>query len=274
MESIERYEQKYLLSLAQVAQIKASIHPFVKADQNSKNGAYTVLSLYLDGIDRPFYQANEDQVSERLKLRIRTYGSDAIFLEIKRKVRGMIWKSRVCLNQSQYQALFQPHLAATTRRERQGILQGLSLKQKQTLEEFLWWKDRYQASPHYWVGYEREGFQSPDGDYARVTFDYRVKARPSNDYRISSQLIDDYENLWKRVDYAHALKSKQADVIMELKSEKRIPMWMSTLTHKHDLEVIGVSKYVLSIDSSDAIGQLYRNQLQASSQSTFNSVDS
>ena len=46
--------KKYLLSLSQVAHVKQIIRPFVQEDKNSINGPYTVLSLYLDGIDRPF----------------------------------------------------------------------------------------------------------------------------------------------------------------------------------------------------------------------------
>ena len=262
MESIERYEQKYLLSLSQVEAVKNRIRPFVQADQNSLSGPYTVLSLYLDGVDRPLYDATQDQLSERLKLRIRTYGAESIFLEIKRKIRGMIWKSRVRINYHTYNVLFQPRLQSVSRAYRQSLLQRLSPKQKQILDEFLWWRDRYQASPHYWVGYEREGFESPDGDYARITFDYRIKGKSSHDYHITPDLINDYQSSWKRVDFAPKLKSKHADVIMELKSERRVPEWMSTLTQIYDLSVMGVSKYVLTVDSSDTIGQLYRTGLQ------------
>ena len=265
MESIERYEQKYLLSLSQVTKVKKLIRPFVKEDQNSINGPYTVVSLYLDGVDRPFYKATQDQISERLKLRIRTYGTESIFLEIKRKMRGMIWKSRVRLNYHTYKVLFQPRLQSVSRAYRQELIEKLSSDQRQTLNEFLWWKDRYQASHHYWVGYEREGFESPDGDYARVTFDYRVKGKPAHDFFIEPRLVNEYQSAWKRVDYAPQLKNKQADVIMELKSERRVPAWMSTLTQMLDLSVVGVSKYVLTVDSSDTISQSYRNEIQTQS---------
>ena len=265
MESIERYEQKYLLSLSQVAHVKKIIRPFAQEDENSINGPYTVLSLYLDGIDRPFYKATQDQVSERLKLRIRTYGTESIFLEIKRKMRGMIWKSRVRLNYHTYRVLFQPRLQSVSRAYRQALIEKLSGEQRQILNEFLWWKDRYQASPHYWVGYQREGFESPDGDYARVTFDYKVKGRSAQDFAISPSLVNQYQSNWKRVDFASQLKSKEADVIMELKSERRVPAWMSTLTQMLDLSVVGVSKYVLTVDSSDTIGQSYRNDIQTQS---------
>lgn len=265
MESIERYEQKYLISPREALAIKQSIVPYVRPDRYTKqslNHRYCVLSLYLDGINRPLYSATTDQSSARLKLRIRTYGGQTCFLEVKRKIRGMVWKSRVMLNPEQYHSLFSREASHMTRAERQKQFAHLNSNQRATLDEFLWWSDRYQARPYAWVGYEREGYESPDGDYARITFDYQVKGKLSHDYSISPSLIQDYYQNWQRVDFATELRSKQAGIILELKSEKRVPEWMSRLSQIHNLSAMGVSKYTLTVDSSDVIRQQYRTSLQ------------
>ena len=268
MESVERYEQKYLVSIADVERIERSICPFVRADSFSNTGYYQVLSLYLDGVDRPLYQATYDQSSARLKLRIRTYGGADIFLEVKRKIRGMVWKSRVKLTHQQYNSILGQRYTMMSRAQRRDLLSGLPSNQSATLDEFLWWRDRYQATPHYWVGYERRGFESPDGDYARVTFDYRVKALATIDYRIPADLNEQYTHTWRRLDFATELKNMNADVIMELKSERRVPMWMSTLCQRYDLSAIGVSKYQLAVERSDAVLSRYRTTLQKSSRAS------
>jgi hypothetical protein len=266
METIERYEQKYLISPIIAQRIKERIIPFVQSDQFSENGRYKVLSLYLDGISRPFYQATKDQRSQRLKLRIRTYGDSEVFLEIKRKVRGMIWKSRVKLSLENYKLLFPRKSHKVSRQQRRTSLQYLTPKQLDILNEFLFWQDRYQATPQYWVGYEREGFQSPDGDYARITFDTRIKAKITSNFEIPTQIISDYQTSWRRVDFATHLRSKSADIILELKSERRVPLWMSDLCQQFNLSALGVSKYVLAVDYSDVVSEKYRLSEQLTSQ--------
>lgn len=255
MESVERYEQKFLVSPRLAEQIERSIQPFMKRDHASTNGSYRVLSLYLDGVNRPLYEATRNGSSQRLKLRIRTYKGEFVFLEVKRKIRGMVWKSRVRLSREQYHRLMSRSVDTS---ERRAIASELQDSQRETLEEFLYWKDRYQATPSMWVGYERVGFESNDEHYARVTFDYRVKAQPCVDYELPDPLMEGYESKWKPVDFAAVLKSGQSDLILELKSERLVPPWMTHLCERYNLIACGVSKYCLSVERFDVASSHYR----------------
>ena len=251
MQQIERYEQKFLISPRTAQALQKDILPHVQRDKASSSGKYLVLSLYLDGERLPLYKATTANLPQRLKLRIRTYGSKLFYLEIKRKIRGMIWKSRVCLTLEQYSALFVSRRTQLRYRDRQAfttLFQNLDTTQKNILEEFLYWKDVYGARPVMWVGYQREGFQSTDSTYARVTFDSLIKAQTCEDFSQTEQLISSYHQRWRRLDYASVLKSQQADIILELKSERLVPEWMSHLTQKYNLRAVGVSKYGLAIE--------------------------
>ena len=256
MQQIERYEQKFLVPPRMAQILKAEILPYVQLDQASLEGPYTVLSLYLDGIHLPFYQATQKRLAQRLKLRIRTYNGQHFFLEIKRKIRGMVWKSRVKLNQGQYEALFLPQeskIRFSNRLEYRRLFRHLDRTQKSILDEFLHWRDLYGAQAKMWVGYQREGFQSKDGLYARVTFDTQLKAQPAHTFVINNNLREDYQKNWYRLDYASTFKSQQADIVLELKSENLVPPWMSTLCQKYNLTTFGVSKYGLAINRFDTV---------------------
>ena len=256
MESVERYEQKFLISPRVAERIERTLAPFMQRDRASTKGAYRVLSLYLDGIDRPFYAATQRGESQRLKLRIRTYDGTSAFLEIKRKIRGMVWKSRVKLSLSQYHSLFS---RKSTRKVLGEIVAKLNQSQRETLNEFLYWRDRYQATPSLWVGYERIGFESKDEKYARVTFDYNVKAELCVDYPFPGDLIQRYQKRWRRTDLAALLRSSESDVILELKSERLVPPWMAHLCERYDLRACGVSKYCLGVDQFDQRSSHYRS---------------
>ena len=97
----QRYEYKYVIpdSLSQPIRdyIVCYTHPD-KFTSNSRNSGYIIRSLYLDSPNLTFHRAKEQKALNRLKLRIRTYGTQGdgpIFFEIKRKIKGVIHKRRV-----------------------------------------------------------------------------------------------------------------------------------------------------------------------------------
>ena len=176
----------------------------------------------------------------------------------------MIWKSRVRLNYHTYRVLFQPRLQSVSRAYRQALIEKLSVEQRQTLNEFLWWRGRYQASLIIGLDTKERVLKAQMVIMLELLLITELKV-DLHTILLFSQVVNEYQSAWKRVDYASQLKSKEADVIMELKSERRVPAWMSTLTQMLDLSVVGVSKYVLTVDSSDTISQSYRNDIQTQS---------
>ena len=104
---IERFEQKYIIHPALVPKIREYIKPFCIADPNGKGKIpeYAVTTLQLDTPTMDLALAKERKTFARFKLRIRTYGeggSAPVFLELKRKVGGVIIKSRAKMKMEQY----------------------------------------------------------------------------------------------------------------------------------------------------------------------------
>lgn len=245
LRDIERYEQKYLVSPREAERVRRLIRPYCLPDSATRNGPYQVLSLYLDGDHLPLYRATRANESARLKLRARTYLGDAVYLEIKRKIRGMIWKSRARVTATAWSALFEQR--STLRRDQRALLKGLSELELDTYHEFIHWRDRHQARPQVWVRYNREGYQSLEESYARVTFDTQVCGALPQGYALPSPELPRPLH-WRHLDYSDKLKSRAADVIIELKCERSVPDWMSELSRHLDARSVGVSKYGLAIE--------------------------
>ena len=247
MDNIERYEQKFLVSPREGEHIRKLIAPYCQPDQATRGGPYHVISLYLDGDHLPLYKATRRDEPARLKIRARTYGNGWVYLEIKRKVRGMIWKSRSRISDIAWHTLFVHR--STSRQARRMHEQEFVVSGGETYREFLYWCDRYHAVPQAWVAYLREGYQSIDESYARVTFDDHLQAALPRGYALPNMLSQQSRPLrWRRLDYADQLKSRAADVIIELKSERSVPGWMSELSRHLNRSAVGVSKYGLAIE--------------------------
>ena len=104
---IERFEQKYIIHPQLVPKIREYIKPFCIPDPNGKGDIpeYSVTTLQLDTPTMDLALAKERKTFARFKLRIRTYGeggSAPVFLELKRKVGGIIIKSRAKMTMEQY----------------------------------------------------------------------------------------------------------------------------------------------------------------------------
>ncbi len=94
-----RYEQKYICSLAELAQLEIRLGALMQPDPHAgADGTYRVRSLYFDTYDDRLCRENEDGTSPRSKWRIRCYDlrRDHIALECKVHENDRISK-RSCL---------------------------------------------------------------------------------------------------------------------------------------------------------------------------------
>ncbi len=95
-----RKEDKYLVSLAEMAIIQSKLKGLCCLDTNSKNGCYEVRSLYLDNYENKCYFENENGVEPRRKYRFRIYNNEnkVVSLEIKQKEHEKILKRRTLID--------------------------------------------------------------------------------------------------------------------------------------------------------------------------------
>ena len=95
-DTFERKEKKYLITTGQCAAIKAGLAAHMRLDDY---GATRIDSLYLDTDDRALICRSLEKPLYKEKLRIRSYGpfseADTVFVEIKKKFKGIVYKRRV-----------------------------------------------------------------------------------------------------------------------------------------------------------------------------------
>lgn len=143
----ERVEKKYFVTEAQAARIAARLTPDVY-------GSYTIRNLYYDTADFALIRHSIEKPIYKEKLRLRSYGGEDVFIELKKKYDGVVYK----------------------RRARADFLDPLS-PQTQIEREIGYFLSTHAVTPRVFLGYEREAYA--DGAL-RVTFDRNLRYRASD----------------------------------------------------------------------------------------------
>ncbi len=234
--NLERYEAKYLIHRDLVPAIREFIKPFCRPDPNASGDPpeYIVSTLQLDTPDLALCRAAFREAINRFKLRLRTYGLGGeypVFLEIKRKIKNVVAKSRVCLpfdNGNGEQCL-----------NGNGSFPFLNAQQEHNYLEFVRLARELRARPRVLIRYHRESYLGANDHYARVTLDRRLC------YHVTSawNLLPAKGNWWS-IDSTDGQAPPFSGVVMELKTFGDAPVWMVDLTERFNLVRVGFSKYV------------------------------
>ena len=233
---IDRYELKYVVHPSIVPQIREFIEPFVTEDHHAGPGIpeYTVTTLQLDSPFNSLHYAKEQKARNRFKLRIRTYGTEGnvpYFLEIKRKIRSAILKSRVILHPADYckENILKPN----------PNLPFASDAQYRNYLEFVRLVRSIGATPRIYIRYIRESYKGICETYSRVTMDRALTYRPARGcWNFPLQ-----EKSWYCMDTSMAQRAPFSGHILELKCGTEMPVWMLELIERFDLVKVGFCKY-------------------------------
>lgn len=239
--ALDRHEAKYFLHPSLVPSIREFIAPFCMPDKNAPAGVpeYVVTTLQLDTHDFALYRAKEVEAINRFKLRVRTYGLDGtcpVFLEIKRKIKGVISKSRVpipaaCWNEE----LWNDPIAA---------MPSLSSKNQLLYVEFFRLVKELGAYPTMLLRYCRESYMGTNDLYSRLTLDRKLTYQSAKDWELLPS-----NGHWWCMDSALSMRSLFSPVILELKTFAEAPLWMVDMTERLDLQRCGFSKYFSAMRS-------------------------
>jgi hypothetical protein len=236
---LERHEAKYIVRADQLPAIRDFIRPFCVADDNAEGGLpeYLVTTLQLDTPDLALYRAKETELLNRFKLRVRTYGTDGecpFFLEIKRKVKGVIVKSRATIPRERWtpEIILKPETRIPFRSE---------LEEMNYLN-FVRVVREVGAQPVVLIRYTRESYMGKNDQYSRLTFDRKLCYRPTREW----DLLPENGNWWS-MDSETAFGRPFPGVILELKTFSDAPRWMVDLTERFDLVRVGFCKYFAAV---------------------------
>lgn len=242
---IKRYELKFTVTEALAAQIRDYIQNICSLDKHVPPGKnyYIVNNLYFDTPDLKFYYDTKFRKLTRYKVRARFYGAQAtdfIWPEIKYRNASIIWKKRYHLPIERWPELFAP--------KKSERIKPIIKERLDSFEDIIYWCG---AQPVLHVRYFREPYVSELEAYGRVTFDRQLCYRPT--YGTIDLAYNDQDMLY----YDDPVNSKNDDspVILEIKVETLVPVWVIELIHTFHLKQRGFSKYCYGIDSVLGYGE-------------------
>ena len=97
----ERKEKKYVLSEAQAQALLSVIADKIEPDEYPESN---IKSTYYDTPDSAVIQRSLEKPVYKEKLRIRDYGCGSVFVELKKKFDGIVYKRRVEVSKKAYHA--------------------------------------------------------------------------------------------------------------------------------------------------------------------------
>lgn len=212
----ERIEKKYLLTREKYNLLLEAIEPYMRADDYGK---HTIGNVYYDTDTYELISRSIEKPKYKEKFRVRSYGvpkpEDKVFLEIKKKYKGIVYKRRVSM----------------TLREAEDYLErGIKPKKEgQILKEIDYFISYYKPEPKVYLAYDRVAYFGKENKEIRITFDHNIRSRDCNislgegDY--GTPLLDAYHYL------------------MEIKVPGAMPLWLSKILSELEIYPTSFSKY-------------------------------
>ena len=223
---MKRYELKYLLSAEQTAYLREKLKGHMEPDAYGKT---SIASLYYDTPDYRLIRTSMEKPEFKEKMRLRSYGlatsESPVFLELKRKAYGIVYKRRV---QSTI-PLVDRFLAG----------EGDICAGGQINKEITYFRDYYKdLVPACLIIYDRVAYFEPGGDL-RLTIDENPRYRA------------DELNLTTSMEGIPLMQ--EGGTILEVKVQQAVPLWLSEILDKGRIYKGSFSKYGAAYER-----QLYR----------------
>lgn len=195
----KRYEKKYILTALQKQKILEIAMPYIT---NDKYFHSTICSIYYDTPSRLMVRNSIEKPVYKEKLRLRSYGvpsaDDKVFIELKKKYCGVVYKRRTAITLS----------------EAEMFLSGKLLPKTQIEKELAWALNYYKGiEPAMFVSYERDSYCGIQDKALRITFDSKPLVREE-----SLKLTD---GIWGEKILDDGL------YIMEVKTPSAMPLWLA-----------------------------------------------
>ncbi len=234
--NLQRYEFKYRVPLALVDRISDYVASYCEMDyysKISKDGFYLINSLYMDSPSFHIFQRQESLEFDYSCFRIRAYGADPkppYYFESKQKIGDFCKKRRAKVPIENFGDLI----------EAPWKVQGFDPYRDRNLVDFLEKVQTFNLEPRVLTQYRRRAFLSTTDDYARVTFDRDLRLQDEHLYNIHPN-----EELMRHYDHQDTFMDPHSgrNVILELKCERKIPVWMISMVRTFQLTHYRFSKF-------------------------------
>lgn len=212
----KRSEKKYLLSTDKYCELLKRLDGYMKADDY---GLSTICNIYYDTEYFDLIRRSIEKPCYKEKLRLRSYGvpngTDRVFLEIKKKYDGVVYKRRVSMSLGEAQ----DYLECGIRPE----------NDSQIIHEIDYFINYYKPEPKLYLAYDRTAYFGVEDSSVRITFDSNIRSR---DYDLDLSAGDYGEKLLEDGQY-----------LMEIKIAGAMPLWLVEILSDMNLYPTSFSKY-------------------------------
>jgi hypothetical protein len=217
---MQRYEMKFILTKDQLVAFKNALNGHMEVDQYGKT---SIASIYYDTPDYYLVRTSLEKPVYKEKIRLRSYGlaneDKHVYLELKRKVSGLVYKRRISLKEE----------TATSFLNKKS-----NLKDNQISREIEYFRNQFnKLEPKIMIIYDRTSYAETNGDI-RLTIDENPRYRT---YDL---------NLHTSMEGNLLLPSGSA--ILEIKVQQELPLWLVNI----------LSTYKIYKNSFSKVGEAYK----------------
>lgn len=215
--TFKRYEKKYLVNELKYWQLRQCLKDRVNVDEY---GEADICNIYFDTPNYLLIRNSMEKPVYKEKLRLRSYGTpqegDKVYVELKKKYKGIVYKRRVKLElieAEQYLYYNKPVEQPT-----------------QITKEIDWFMHYYQnIRPTMYISYQRIAMFGVETPELRITFDRNIIWRDTD--------------LWLEYGTWGEPLLEEGERLMEVKIPGAMPVWLSRLLDELELYPVSYSKY-------------------------------
>lgn len=216
--TFKRYEKKYMLPPEAYERLMARLAPRLEPDDYHQS---TVRSIYYDWDDYRLIRHSIDKPIYKEKLRLRSYKrptpESEVFVELKKKYKGVVYKRRVASTEAAAMRWLAGEAPAP--------------KDSQMAREIDWFLHENHPRPKVLISCDRTAWRAKDDPELRVTFDEAIRWR-------SEDLLLSHGSAGKPL-------LPGGEILMELKIPGAAPLWLAHLLSEERIFPTGFSKYGL-----------------------------
>lgn len=224
IEIFNRFEDKYRLDRDTFLRVQEIMDEHMTVDRYCKEHSfYTIANIYYDTHDNALIRESLSKPAYKEKLRLRSYGipdmTSDVFLEIKKKYRGLVNKRRTTLHLNEAYDFLESGKAPEIK----------EYMNKQVVNELEYFLSIHALKPKVYIAYDRLAYFERDNDDLRISFDTNIRTR-RNDLALELG------------DYGSRLLPKDT-YLMEIKTSLAKPMWLVNMLSELNIYSTSFSKY-------------------------------
>ena len=222
----ERHEIKYMITDEQRKQILKGLEGRMIPDPH---GESTICNVYYDTPDFRLIRRSLEKPKYKEKIRLRSYGTPSedtiVFLELKKKYKGVVYKRRIELPEKSAEEYMAGRIGMD---ELMRVIAGDSCPQ--IVSELDYFKRFYGSlEPNVYLCYDRCAYFSEEDESLRITFDKNIRWRT------------DKVSLTKGPG-GKALLAPDTS-LMEIKTSSAMPVWLTKILSDAEARPSSFSKY-------------------------------